>query len=54
MAGGIALCHIFAFNISKGKHALKNLKADFGVILIVLSDKLIKKYIAISFDNCYR
>ena len=38
----------FSFNISKVKHAIKNLKADFTVISIVLSDKPIKKYVAIS------
>ena len=44
----ITLCHIFVLNISKAKHAIKNLKADFRVSSIVLSDKPIKKYIAIS------
>ena len=37
-----------SFNISKARHAIKNLKTDFRVISIVLSHKPIKKYIPIS------
>ena len=37
-----------SFNISKARHAIKNLKTDFRVISIVLSHKPIKKYITIS------
>ena len=53
MADGLSLGHIFAFNIAKAKHAIKHLKMDVRVISIVLSDKPIKKYIAIPFKSRY-
>ena len=37
-----------SLNISKARHAIKNLNTDFEVISVVLGYKPIKKYIAIS------
>ena len=47
--GGMFISVIsLSFDISKAKHAIKSLKTDFRFISMVLGDKPIKKYIAIS------
>ena len=48
--GGWLFVISLSFNISKAKHAIKNLKTDFRVIAIVLSEKPVIKYIAISLE----